>query len=568
MRTAPGVKAPSRGGAPAAAEAPAVEAGVEISAGGGVSLASDVYRPRAAPRPAVILRTYLGKAQHRPEALGWVEQGFGCVVQDVRGRYDSGGQWRPFENEREDGLKTVEWVSGQPWCDGRVALAGGSYGAYTAWAAALSGHPAVAAVISAVPAMRPVDFSPGPDGGVLPLLGHVSWWLTHGDARCSRDGLVQAMLRSEPGMLRHLPVADLPSRLWASLPGWLPAAAAGPDAAPPLDLAELATLDVPALHVGGWHDPFCAETLRQWAVAGSSCNPRPARGLVLGPWTHQLSGSRPSRYGERDYGAASRFPLGAFQAEWLREVLGSPRPPGEEKAPEPLANPRAPQVFIGGENRWLELDPAAASGRLIWHAASPTELSREAPGEAGFATFPYDPDDPYPARRAPLDESDLAGRADAVRFTGPPLMAPCRWLGEARVLLWASTDAPSTDWVARVLEVLPDGRSLYLAHGLVDAERALRRRGEALRPGRPFPFEIPLSPVAFTVAAGHRLRLEITSSAFPSYARTLASGEDRLSGSTARRALQTVHWGPLLPTRLELPVLPGEPEAARPGEVA
>ena len=141
--------------ASARTEGARVHAGIVVIAEDGASLATDVYRPRAAPRPVVVLRTYLGKARHRAEALGWVEHGFGCIVQDVRGRYDSGGTWLPFTHEREDGHTTVEWVSRQPWCDGRVVLTGGSYGAFTAWAAAVSGHPAICAVIASVPAMRP-----------------------------------------------------------------------------------------------------------------------------------------------------------------------------------------------------------------------------------------------------------------------------------------------------------------------------------------------------------------------------------------------------------------------------
>ncbi len=536
-----------RAEAAARAEDARVPAGIVVTAEDGVPLATDVYRPRTTPRPAVILRTYLGKARHQAEALAWVEHGFACVVQDVRGRYGSGGTWRPFADERGDGRTTVEWVSRQPWCDGRVVLTGGSYGAFTAWAAAVSGHPAVCAVIASVPAMRPVDFSPGPDGGVLPLLGHVSWWLTHGDTRCARDGLAEAMLDAEPELLRHLPVADLATRLGVSLPGWLPAATADPEAPPPLGDAELAALTVPSLHVGGWHDPFCGETLHQWATVGRAHRPRPPRGLVIGPWMHQLRAHLPGRYGERDYGSASRFPLGRFQAAWLHRVLDG------KQAPADLPPVEAPRVFVTGENRWSAVDPAAAGDRSRWHVTSAARLSTDAAGESGQCSFPYHPEDPYPARRTPIDETDLDGRPDVARFTSAPLEATCRWLGEARVILWASTDAPSTDWVARVLEVLPDGRSLYVAHGLVDAVRALARRGEALRPKRPYRFEIPLSPMAITIPAGHRLRLEITSSAFPSYARNLASGEDRLFGRSLRTARQTVYWSPLMSSRLVLP---------------
>ncbi|MEO1369329.1 MAG: CocE/NonD family hydrolase, partial [Acidobacteriota bacterium] len=111
-----------------------VRADLAVTAADGVSLATDVFRPAGAgPWPAVLLRTYLGKARHTAEAVGWARRGFACAVQDVRGRYGSDGEWRPYEHERGDGRAAVEWLLAAPWCDGRVVAVGGSYNAFTAW---------------------------------------------------------------------------------------------------------------------------------------------------------------------------------------------------------------------------------------------------------------------------------------------------------------------------------------------------------------------------------------------------------------------------------------------------
>ena len=140
---------------------PCVHAGLRVEAPDGVRLATDVYRPGAGrPVPAVLLRTYLGKARHQEEALAWVREGFACVVQDVRGRYDSDGSWEPYVHERADGAAAARWTAGQPWCDGRVVVAGGSYGAFTAWAAALESPVVRAAARAQQPRRRRLALLP------------------------------------------------------------------------------------------------------------------------------------------------------------------------------------------------------------------------------------------------------------------------------------------------------------------------------------------------------------------------------------------------------------------------
>lgn len=504
--------------------------GLEVPMADGVRLRTDVFLPAGqGPFPAVVLRTYLGKSRHLAEALGWVQEGFACVVQDVRGRYDSEGDWKPFAHEREDGRATFAWLAGQPFCDGRAAAVGGSYAAFTAWAAALAKPPGLVAVISSVPAMHPVGG--GRElSGILPLLGHLAWWTCHGDTRCSRDGLFEAMLAAEPDLLLHLPLASLPERLWAELPGWLPAAQADH---PPVADEELEHLEVASLHLAGWHDPFVGESLRQFELTGAAVTPRPPRALVVGPFTHQLAGGRPASYGERSYGPASRFALGRFAAQWLRGVLTAAPPP-------PTIH-----YFLCGRNCWTEAAdwPPPETSVQTFYAAAAGGLEPAADPEEGADAFVYDPADPFPARRAPLDESDLLDRRDLVRYTTAPFAVARAFAGAPRLRLWATTDGKATDWVARLLEVTAEGRLLFLSFGAVDAGAALARRGLELQPGAPCFYEIELAPLACELPAGHRLRLEITSSAFPACARNLNTGESRLHGSVARPASQAIHRG-------------------------
>ena len=521
--------------------------GFSVRAADGIALFTDLYLPAGAgPHPAVLLRTYLGKSRHRAEALGWAQHGFACVVQDVRGRYDSGGEWRPFWHEREDAAATLDWLAAEPWFSGRAAAIGGSYAAFTAWSAALTLQPCLQAVISAVPAMRPLDL-PAAHGGILPLLGHLSWWTTHGDARCAREGLFDALLAADPGLLHHLPVATLPERMGVELPSFRDIAALDRETAPPIADDELAALRIASLHVGGWHDPFVADSLRLFELVGAAHDPRPPRQLLVGPWGHTLQAHQEAVFGERSYGRDSRFRLGHFEAEWLRGRLGT----------EPEKGPKTSvRVFFGGENRWLTTDAWPLPGSTLDLFAGPGgRLLPDLPADGGAASFVYDPGDPFPARRTPLDERDLLARQDRASFRGDLLAAPLRLFGTPRLELFAETDALCTDWVARLLEEESDGRLLFLSHGLIESTRHLADRGERHLPGQAQRFDLELTPIAVCLPAGHRLRLEITSSAFPSFARNPGTGASRLTADSFVKARQHIHFGGSRPTRLTLPIL-------------
>ena len=174
-----------------------VEANISVPAADGTRLATDVYRPSGdGAGPVVLLRTPYGKGGHVDEGLGWARHGIAFVVQDVRGRYDSEGVWEPYTLEREDGTATIAWLAGQPWCDGRIVLTGGSYAAFAAFVGALSGHPAIRGVISLVPAMG-THATAFTDSGVLNLGDHLWWWATFAEGRSERRRLVEVMLQRD-----------------------------------------------------------------------------------------------------------------------------------------------------------------------------------------------------------------------------------------------------------------------------------------------------------------------------------------------------------------------------------
>jgi putative CocE/NonD family hydrolase len=492
-----------------------MRANVRVPGHDGTVLVADAYPAEGGgPAPVVVTRTPYDRSIHRAEGAGWARHGFGYVVQDIRGRYGSDGTWEPYRNERGDGAALIDWVLAQPWCDGRVIALGGSYGAYTAWTMAIERPAAVRAVVSLGPAMglAQVKFD---RSGILRLAEHATWWAERAEGRTSRTGISAAMFAAEPDLLRHLPVADLPARMWPELAHWTDVIEQRPDRVAPeaVTEAELAALPAAVLHIGGWYDLLVDETLHQWRIAGSAVSQRPPRSLLIGPWEHDLGYAATTTVGCRDHGPGSRVAMGQRQVGWLRAVLA-----GRGRADA--------QVFLVGGGWWRGDRWPPATTTQVWHAHGDGTL-RERPGEAGTG-FRYDPGDPYPsadpcADRAPL----ISRRTDAVRFITAPLPGQLVVAGTLMVRLAATSSARSTDFVVRLCEITAEGAVIALTQGAVDTGRA-----------GPGPYDIVLDPAAVRVPAGSRLLLEVTSSDFPHLARCI--GTNRYRDTVAQPAEQTV----------------------------
>ncbi|ONH35453.1 CocE/NonD family hydrolase [Protofrankia sp. BMG5.30] len=506
-----------------------------VPAADGVALATDVYFPGRLPAPVVVTRTPYGRSALLANGLGWARNGFVHVVQDVRGRYGSEGSWTPYHHGRADGRALVEWVRAQPWCDGNVILAGASYGSFTAWSAALAAPGLVRAVISEVPAagLRPANVEPS---GILRLAEYVGWWAEHADGRTSRDGLSAQMLRARPRLLRHLPVAGIGGCLWARLPHWWstidpdgPGCGQTPAHAEALDDQELAACGLPSLHIGGWYDLFLPQTLHQWATVGAGRGPRPARGLVVGPWRHELSTPHSHSAGGRDHGRESQLPLGALQVDWISRVLA-----GEDAS--------ITKIFLMEDGRWLDRWPAS-TGVLRLHATADGALSPTPPRRAAEHRFDHDPLNPFPSIPAYRDRAVLDSRRDAVIFRGGPLTVPVTVTGTPTVRLAVGTTAPSADWIVRLVQRFDDGRALEITSGSAVAERDVRT------------LDVVLGATALVLRPGSRLELHITGSDFPRLARNLGTGFDRYTSSITRTATQTVHSGPAHGCFVDLPAM-------------
>ncbi|GAA2258762.1 X-Pro dipeptidyl-peptidase [Streptomyces ruber] len=476
-------------------------------------LATDVHLPDGdGPFPAVLVRTPYDRARHRAEARGWARRGFAAVVQDVRGRFASPGEWHPYENEAVDGAAAVRWVRRQPWSDGRIVAAGASYAAHCALVLTLeaSGDEVRPdAVIAAVPALGAAETAREPSG-VERLLTRAGWWAAHGDRRDSDEGALDKALAADPGLFTHLPLTGLPERLGRSLPSW---AGLWRHRDSGRLVARAAHADVPLFAVGGLHDHFTEDTVGLWRAWGG-----PSARLLLGPWGHGLV-TAPGP----DAGPAHRVSLGELYVRWARRALAGELTRGHHGA-----------LALGGGNLWL---PAGT------HGEPRTQRLRLLAGSA----FTADPDRPVRSDDLTVPVVTTGGPPDRCVLATPPLPRPLDVVGPVRVRLRATAHTPSADWAARLAALTPEGTAERLAVGVV-------RREEP--PGREADLTVGLGRLARRLPAGSRLRLEIAGHHFPAHARNPHNGDDPV---TAGRLLASEREVDPRSVVLRLPVLTSRP---------
>ncbi|MEU2268069.1 CocE/NonD family hydrolase [Streptomyces olindensis] len=480
-------------------------------------LATDVLLPAGdGPFPAVLIRTPYDRTRHRAEARGWARRGFAAVVQDVRGRFASPGEWHPYANEAADGAAAVRWIRRQPWSDGRLVAAGASYAAHCALVLALDDMPDDArpdAVLAAVPALGPAETA-REASGVERLLSRAGWWAAHGDRPDSDESALDKALAVDPGLLTHLPLTGLPERLGRGLPSW---AGLWRHRDRGRLVARAAHAAVPLLAVGGHHDHFTEDTVALWHAWGG-----PSARLLLGPWGHGLSAAPGP-----DAGPAHRVNLGELYVHWARRALTGELAPGRHGA-----------QGLGGAGLWL---PAGTEG------APRTRRPRLVHG----AAFIADPD-------RPVRSDDLTVTPDAppdrCLLVTPPLPRPLDVVGTVSVHLRAAAHTPSADWAARLVALTPEGSAERLAAGIV-------RRDEPV--GRKAAFTVGLGRIARRLSAGTRLRLEIAGHHFPAHARNPHTGEDPMTAGVLHASRRETDPDSVV---LNLPVLPSRPTPVDPAE--
>ena len=532
----------------------------EVPMRDGIMLRANVWLPaRISPAPAVLLRTPYGNGTEEFARYGlqdYLNAGFAVVFQSVRGRGRSQGEFGFFFVEGQDGYDAVEWAAAQPWCDGNVAMDGGSYLGTAQWLAAREHPPHLKCIMPFVPA--------GDWFYEIPYIGgalQVDWafsWLSlmagrkfdfgeNGDHNLERFRPLADAERVLGGLLplyRNILAHPTPDGFWSPLQ-W--------------SAEDFEGIEIPVLTVTGWFDGDQAGSMRYWRGLEQRSKALQHAHLIVGPWRHAecyLGGE--SRVGEIDCGTESVLPMRRIRVDFLRAHLQG----------KPLATTARVRVFVTGSCRWLEFDhyppPKAQTRAWFLCAESPANgvqgggrLSDAKP--SGTADrFCYDPLDPVPYAQGALDHGEIEQRADVLVYSSQPLERPVTVIGAVEVVLHAASDAPDTDFTAKLLDVHPDGRAVSLTH-VGGIARARYHRGlekpEVLRPDEPFELNIRLSHVGHTFQRAHRIRLEVSSSCFPLADPNTNTGADFATDTAHRKARQTVLHDAAHPSRLLMPVM-------------
>jgi uncharacterized protein len=551
-----------------------VELNVPAQMRDGVTLRADVYRPGGeGPWPTLLARTPYDKGAL--DMLAWLDplktaaSGFMVVIQDTRGRFASEGEWIPLHFEREDGYDTVQWAAKLSGCNGRVGMYGPSYVGNTPWMAAVEQPPSLMAI---APAMTPAEPLEGTfaRGGAIELGITVPWTLMMGCAHLQRLPLteqqrgerLQALLddfdRLPTDGYWGLPVQDLPVLARHESPdiGTL-RMFDDPDVVARCRVAgQYERVSIPSFHIAGWHDLHVQGMLDSYMAMAALG--RPAR-LIVGPWSHNepfadpigdlCFGVRGSRLGVP---AHAHGDLNDEQLAWFRGYL-VPDADADASAFGPPV-----RIFVMGRNVWRDETswPLARARTERWFLGAGGALRSGGPVAEDQATeFLYDPGDPVPTHGGntviapafppgPLDQARIEARPDVCVFTSEPLEEDLEVTGRVRVMLNAESSAPSTDWVARLCDVHPDGRSFNLCDGIV----RIAKGADACRQ-----VEIDLWSTSNVFLAGHRLRVHVTSSSFPRWDRNLNTGNQR--DTRWQTARQRVHHDTERPSWIELSVI-------------
>jgi uncharacterized protein len=556
----------------------------------GTVLLSDVYRPaQDGSYPVLLMRLPYNKASAQTYVYGspdfYASQCYIVVIQDVRGMYASSGEFYPFRHEMDDGYDTVEWAAGLPGSNGKVGMYGFSYVGATQWLAAVQRPPHLAAL---APAMTSSDYYDGwtYEGGAFSLAFEESWPVSDLSpvtaTRLGDQSLLDRLLKAKADI--HATYDSLPINRY-----------------PPLspDRPELAgyfydwvrhptwdaywqqwsirkrygAVQVPALNLAGWYDVFLKGSIENFVnmrKEGGSNLARSGQQLVIRPYIH-IPWIRTA--GDMDFGPEADNRTDDMQLRWFDHWLKD-KPNGvETDAPV--------RVFVMGANTWRTAEdwpiPGTAFTKYYLHSYGVAnssngngQLTTEAPREdEPNDRFHYDPGNPVPSKGGhsccfanlapvgPYDQSDIEKRADVLVYSTPLLDRAVEVTGPITLTLFAATTAIDTDWTAKLVDVYPDGKAINLNNGIIRARfRRSLEKPDLLEPGKVYEYAIEVWPTSNLFAAGHQIRLEVSSSNYPQYDRNPNTGHPFGTDSEMISANQTIYHDAAHPSVLTLPIMP------------
>ena len=556
----------------------------------------DLFRPDASGQfPALLQRTPYDKAgplsrSSTIDPITAASRGYAVVIQDVRGRYTSDGEFYTFVNEIDDGYDSVEWVASQPWCTGKVGMVGASYVGATQWLAAKSRPPSLAAI---APVVTGSDYHEGWawQAGAFQLGFNLSWAIgaltTANWNNLSRRLLLPAdrLERVIDGkdrlttLFKFLPLQDLPDLQGSLAPyyyDWL----AHPDYDEYWRRVSIeeshSAITVPAFNIGGWYDVFLGGTIRNFVgmrESGATDEARAGQKLLIGPWVHGAAPTSVS--GEYGFGTRSAAMAMDLQGEVLRYYDHWLK--GEDNG---VSDERPVRIFVMGDNIWRDEDEwplsRATNVRYYLHSRGRANtlngdgwLSPETPGGEPPDVYVYNPIDPVPTNGGGLccdqafaapgayDQRPTETRPDVLVYTTAPLQQDVEVTGPITVTLYASSSCRDTDFTAKLLDVEPTGYARNLTDSIIRARyRQPRQPANLIQPGQVYQYTIDLWATSNVFKRDHRIQLDVSSSNFPRFDRNANTGEPIGSDAGLVSAMQTVLHTSEYPSHVTLPIVP------------
>ena len=560
-----------------------VERGVAMKTRDGVTLRADIYRPASEGKyPVLLARTPYNKDNHAAFGQKAAARGYMVVIQDVRGRYTSEGEWYPFKHETADGYDTVEWAAALPHSNGKVGMYSGSYLGATQMLAAI-GHPPHLAGICPVVTASNYHENWTYQGGAFEQWFNESW--TSGLAQDTLDRQVgkatNALVGSSVLPLNRYPVfnvdtavdgSGLTNALAPYFLDWLDHPAYDSYWKQWSIEEQYASIQVPALTIAAWYDIFQGGSLRNYIGMKAHAGNEAAR---KGQWLVVAVGGHSGwarTVGTVDFGPEAPFDENDVTLDWYDYLLL-----GKQNE---FANGKPVKIFVMGENKWRYEDSwpleRAKSTSYFLHSAGKANsasgdgsLSTVAPHAEAADSFVYNPADPVATVGGPLccdaehlapgprDQQTVERRADVLVYSTPALDRDVEVTGPVMLDLYAKSSAVDTDFTAKLVDVWPNGFAQNLTEGILRARyRESTGAAQPIEPGKVYEFKIDLWSTSNVFLKGHKIRLEVSSSNFPRFDRNLNTGKVQSTDENYVSATNTVLHDGDHPSVQMLPVVP------------
>jgi len=553
----------------------------------GVTLYADIYRPQSAEKfPVILMRTPYDKSVDWAvsPALKIVARGYVFIVQDVRGRYTSEGEWYPFKHEQADGYDSVEWAASLPYSNGKVGMMGASYVGATQMLAAISTPPHLAGIAPSVTASNYHDGWTYQNGALEQWFDQ-NW--TSQLARNTLDRFIDENTDARVGA-NTLPLANYPVFNFGQLPAdaqltssiapyygdWL--------AHPDYDdywkqwsiEEHFSNIAVPMLQVGGWYDIFSAGTLRNYMgvkTHGATETARTQQHLLMQIGGHAGSGRR---IGDVDFGPNAPLENSYTDVilDWYDFLF--------KGIHNQFAIEKPVKIFVMGVNEYRQEDdwppPQAHYVKYFLHSGGKANslrgngyLSTSTPKTEPSDAYVYDPGNPVPTIGGPLccdqkhmepgprDQRPVENRDDVLVYSIGPLAQDLEVTGPVSAILFVKSSAVDTDFTGKLIDVAPDGFAQNVAEGILRMRyRDSQEHASLLNPNQTYQISLDLWSTSNVFLRGHSLRLEIASSNFPRFDRNLNTGEELKFARRFVSATNTVLHDAQHPSALVLPVIP------------